>query len=204
MLGNIAGEMGFPIRMAAANLWLFRPLLLRALSKNPITNAMIRSTFAATMSRAGNAPNVLPQKAKITVNVRLLSGDHVDQVEAYIRELAEEVIPAAAGSLSIEQQAPAEPSPISPTDSRVYRRLVSLSGEMFPQAVTTPYLVLGGTDARKYAPVSGNIYRFTPIQVTGEEKNTVHSTNESISIDNYEKMIRFYERFIEDFDKNIS
>jgi carboxypeptidase PM20D1 len=186
--------------MAAANLWLFRPLLLRGLSRNPITNAMIRTTFAATMARAGDAPNVLPQKARITVNVRLLSGDEVDQVEDHIRDLAEEVIPASSGSLSIEKQAPAEPSPVSPTDSRVYRHIVSLAGKMFPQAITTPYLVLGGTDARKYAVISDNIYRFTPIQVTGEEKNTVHSANESISIVNYGRMIRFYERFIEDFD----
>jgi carboxypeptidase PM20D1 len=164
---------------------------------------MIRSTFAATMARAGDAPNVLPQKARVTVNVRLLSGDEVDQVEAYIRDLAEEVFSAAFVSFSIEKQAPAEPSPISPTDSQVYRRIASLAGEMFPQAVTTPYLVLGGTDARKYALISDNIYRFTPIQVTGEEKNTIHSANESISIVNYGRMIRFYERFIEDFDAGL-
>ena len=59
--------------------------------------------------------------------------------------------------------------------------------------IPTPYLVMGGTDARKYYNVCDNIYRFTPIWVTYEEKDTIHSHNESISVENYLRMIDFFE-----------
>jgi carboxypeptidase PM20D1 len=198
MLRNIAGEMGFMVRMAVANLWLFRPLLLGILAKNPATNAMIRSTFAATMAKASDAANVLPQKAKITVNVRLLGGDTTDQVAAYIQETARAASPSMA--LSIVKQTPAEPSQVSPADSRVYRYLAGLVGELYPQAITTPYLVMGGTDARKYYNICDNVYRFTPVLITDEEKNTTHNTNESITTANYSRMIHFFKRFIQGFD----
>ena len=52
---------------------------------------------------------------------------------------------------------------------------------------------MGGTDARKYYNVCDNIYRFTHIWVTDEEKDTIHSHNESISVENYLRMIDFFE-----------
>jgi carboxypeptidase PM20D1 len=195
MLRTIACEMGFVVRMAMANLWLFRPLLLRVLSRNAATNAMVRTTFAATMSRAGDAPNVLPQKAAATVNVRLLHGDTLDSVEAHFRHLAGD--PA----LAVRRGADVEASARSPVDSALFRRLQSLIAEVYPAAITTPYLVMGGTDSRKYYPVCDNVYRFTPILVSNDEKNTMHSTNESLSIANYGRMIYFFTRFIEGFDE---
>ncbi|MDR3276291.1 MAG: M20/M25/M40 family metallo-hydrolase [Treponema sp.] len=207
MLRNIAGEMGFLVRMAVANLWLFRPLLLRIFSANPVTNSMVRSTFAATMARASDAANVLPQKAAVTVNVRLLPGDTVDAVEGYFRGLAGKVPGAVKGrpgtDISIKTLVPAEASKISPAGGEtgpVYEYLEKLIGEFFPNAISSPFLVMGGTDARKYYRVSDQVYRFTPVLVTDAEKNTAHNTNEYITIENYGRMILFYERFIEGFD----
>jgi acetylornithine deacetylase/succinyl-diaminopimelate desuccinylase-like protein len=36
------------------------------------------------------------------------------------------------------------------------------------------------------------------VLVSNDEKNSMHSTNESLSVANYGRMIRFYERFIEE------
>ncbi|GHV81530.1 carboxypeptidase S [Spirochaetia bacterium] len=191
MIRNIAGEMGFAVRMAAANLWLFRPVLLKILSKNPSTNALIRTTFAVTMAKASDAPNVLPQKAEAVVNVRLLSGDTTDSVAAHFRHIG--------GGLpfKLEKLTPTEPSAISPASGAVYEKLAKTIAEIYPNALASPYLVMGGTDSRKYYGVCDNIYRFTPVLVNNDEKNTMHGTNESISIANYGRMIRFFVRFIE-------
>ncbi|GHU84721.1 peptidase M20 [Spirochaetia bacterium] len=191
MLRNIAGEMGFAVRMAVSNLWLFRPLLLKILSGSPSTNAMIRTTFAATMAKASDAANVLPLKAEVTINARLLSGDTVESVASYLKTLG------SALQFTVEEITPAEPSAISPASGAIYEHIKATIAEIYPNALTTPYLVMGGTDSRKYYNVCGHIYRFMPVQVTNDEKNTMHSTNESISIANYGRMIRFFERFIE-------
>jgi carboxypeptidase PM20D1 len=194
LLRSIAGEMGFVTRMAAANLWLFRPVLLKALTGNPATNALVRTTFAATMARASDAANVLPQRVQATVNVRLLPGDTVAGVAAYLKE--------AGGNpdLGVEHPLAAEPSKTSPTDSAVYQKIAQRVQSLLPGVIVTPYLVTGGTDARKYYPVSDNIYRFTPLLVSNEEKDAVHNTNESVSVENYGRMIVFFRQLIETFD----
>ncbi|MDR3146653.1 MAG: M20/M25/M40 family metallo-hydrolase [Treponema sp.] len=194
MLRNIAGEMGFMVRMAVANLWLFRPLLLLILGRNPITNAMIRSTFAATMARASDAANVLPQRARAVINVRLLPGDTVAAVAEHFKKLGKG-LPLSIRTLEAE-----EASPVSPVEGPLYDRVTGLIAEIYPGALATPYLVMGGTDARKYYRVCDHVYRFTPLLVTREEQNTVHGTNESISIANYSRMIYFYRRLIGGYD----
>ncbi|MDR1410693.1 MAG: hypothetical protein LBI91_00645, partial [Spirochaetaceae bacterium] len=71
---------------------------------------------------------------------------------------------------------------------------------VFPGVISSPYLVMGGTDARKYYKVCDHVYRFTPMLVTDEEKNTAHNTNESVTVANYGRMIHFFVRFVEGFD----
>jgi carboxypeptidase PM20D1 len=203
MLRNIAGEMGFAVRMAVANLWLFKGLLLKVLGANPVTNAMARSTFAVTMARASDAANVLPQKAAVTVNVRLLPGDTVEAVKTWFRDLALRALPPVNGKegagIAINTLVPAEASKVSPSSGPLYDYLAALIGSIYPNALVSPYLVMGGTDARKYYSVCDNVYRFTPAIVTDAEKNTTHNTGEYISIENYGRMILFYQRFIEGF-----
>ena len=58
---------------------------------------------------------------------------------------------------------------------------------------------LGGTDARKYDIVSKNIYRFTPVQVTKNERDAMHNVNERISIENLGRAITFYTTFIQNY-----
>jgi len=197
MLRNIAGEMGFAVRMAMANLWLFRPVLLGILAKNPTTNALIRTTFAATMAKASDASNVLPLSTQVTVNVRLLPGDTV----ALVREHFEGLAAARGIAVSIRESIPEEASAVSPVNTPLYERLIALTREFYPGAIPTPYLVMGGTDSRKYHVLTNAIYRFTPTQITDVQKATIHGTNESISIENYARMIHFFKRFIKDYDE---
>jgi carboxypeptidase PM20D1 len=192
-LRGISGDMNFKVRMAISNLWLFKPLLLHILSKDPTTNALVRTTFAATMANAGSAHNVLPRRAEFNLNVRLLHGDTSAQVEDYIRKLAGNL------PIHIETNQVAEASQVTPASGKVYDTLTGLIGELYPGIVTAPYVMLGGTDSRKYYNVCSNVYRFTPIQITNAENSTMHNTNESITIDNYARMISFYEKFIKKF-----
>jgi carboxypeptidase PM20D1 len=191
MLNSVSREMGFFVRLAVKHLWLFGGLLKKILAKSPETNSMIRTTFAATMAKASDASNVLPLSARACINVRLLEGDTIDSVTAYLKKLA--------GGIPIEIHVPAgaEATPASPTDGAFYSALAALIGERFPGALIAPYLMSGGTDSRKYSPVCDRIYRFTPIQVTNEEKDTVHNVNERISVEGYLGMIKFFETFIE-------
>jgi carboxypeptidase PM20D1 len=192
MLQSLAGEMGFVVRMAMANLWLFKPLLLGILARGPVTNALVRTTCAATMAQASDAMNVLPQTTRFNVNVRILQGDTIASVKEHFERLARE----AGIEAHIEPFIAEEPTAAAPVDSAFYETLETLASEFYPSALIVPYLMAGGTDSRYYSVLSDNILRFTPSHITDEERATIHSTNEALSVANYGRMIAYYEQLI--------
>ncbi|MDR2380925.1 MAG: M20/M25/M40 family metallo-hydrolase [Bifidobacteriaceae bacterium] len=192
MLRNVAGEMGFGTRLVMANLWLFRPLLVRKLAADPTTNAMVRTTFAVTMASASDAANVLPQTSRFVVNVRILPGDTTEDVRRHFAGLiARTGFPAVA-----EPLLETEPSPASRPGSDFYRSIEQLIHEFYPSALVTPYVMVGGTDARRFHALSENVLRFTPFHLTGEDLGRLHNANESLSWANYGRMIAFYESLL--------
>ncbi|MDR2378027.1 MAG: M20/M25/M40 family metallo-hydrolase, partial [Bifidobacteriaceae bacterium] len=192
MLRNLSGEMGFAMRLAMANLWLFRPLVVRALAAGPTTNALVRTTFAVTMASAGEAPNVLPQTSRFCVNARVLTGDSPQSVRRHFEEL----IARAGIEATVEPMLEQGASPVSPSDSEFFRGVERLINDLYPSALVSPYLVVGGTDARRFHALSDNVLRLTPIHLHDRELAQLHGTDESISFDDYGRMIAFYERFL--------
>jgi carboxypeptidase PM20D1 len=62
----------------------------------------------------------------------------------------------------------------------------------FPGVIVAPYLVVGGTDARHYASLTKNVYRFNPFTMTPDAMRLAHGTDERISIANLATAVRFY------------
>ena len=50
-------------------------------------NAMVRTTMAMTMAKAGSAMNVMPQEASVYVNVRILPGDTFEDVLHHMKKV---------------------------------------------------------------------------------------------------------------------
>lgn len=166
------------------------PIINPLLSKNSTTNSMIRTTMACTMTGGGDAPNVLPQKAWTIVNLRILQGDSVDSTIDHIKKVNQGI------DLEIEKLLVEEPSQISSIDSESYKILGGIINQMYPEAIVVPYLMVGGTDSRKYLELCNNIYRFAAMELTKKDHSTIHSTNERISIKNFSNMISFYTKFL--------
>ena len=67
-------------RVVLSNQWLLGPLLLDRLVHAPATNALVRTTTAATMIAGGIKENVLPGEATAVINFRILPGDTIASV----------------------------------------------------------------------------------------------------------------------------
>ena len=157
-LTNIGGEMNFTSRMAIANQWLLKPVLLSFLEKAPASNALVRTTTAITMAKGSDAPNVLASEATVTVNFRILPGNTVAQVLEHVDKICKDY------QVKTEIISQREPSGISPIQVRGYEIIGQTLSQIYPQAITTPYITIGGTDAYKYQIVSDNIYRLLPYE----------------------------------------
>ncbi|MGH8728161.1 MAG: M20 family peptidase, partial [Burkholderiales bacterium] len=191
LFDHIGPEMPFLRRAVFANLWLFSPFVERRLAQAPATNAAIRTTFAATIFQAGTRENVLPAKASATVNFRLLPGDSVDEVISKVREIIDD------DGIDVQILGKAfEPSPVASAESAAYAHLARTIRAMFTQAIVAPYLVPGATDARHYAPLAENVYRFLALPLTSEDLKRFHGVNERIALDDYARLVGFYHELI--------
>jgi carboxypeptidase PM20D1 len=66
----------------------------------------------------------------------------------------------------------------------------------FPAVLTSPFLLIGGTDSKHFHDISPAIVRFSP--VSGAEG--FHGVNERISLQSYRRSIWFYEQLIRDLN----
>jgi carboxypeptidase PM20D1 len=185
-------EMGLAGKVVFANLWLFRPLVERRLSSQPNTSAVLRTTTAVTIIEGGVKENVLPTRARAVVNFRLLPGDNIAAVTDHVHR----VIGDARVTVKRHGDSAWEASPVSGTTSRGFRLVQQTIRQVFPDAVVAPSLVLGATDARHYAGLTKDIYRFLPQRTGREELKRYHGTDERISLDNYAGAIAFYYELI--------
>ncbi len=193
MLDRLAPEMDGLNRVLIANRWLTEPLLLRRFAKKQATNAMTRTTTAPTMFNAGVKENILPSEARAVVNFRLLPGDTMAELTEHIREtIDDETIEFVQSS-----HFGGEASPVSEINAPAYRLIERTAGEVFPEAVVAPGLVLGATDARHYLGVYENRYNCLPLPVTPEDISRFHGMDERIEVADYARLLQFYIRLLE-------
>lgn len=193
LLEYVGPEMPFPFKMVFANLWLTKGLLKYQFSQSPASSALIRTTTAPTIIRAGLKDNVLPSTAEAKINFRILPGETVESVLAQVRKtISDDRVKVEQDNTSFGEN----PSPVSSTNTFGFRVIQKSILEVFPNAIVAPALVIGATDSRHYTSVSDNIYRFLPIQLSNEDLSRFHGKDERVSVENYKNAIRFYRQLI--------
>ena len=190
MLKTVAQHKRGIQRLVMGHPEVFAPLIKKSMLKNRQTAAMLRTTMAFTMASGGSAHNVLPQTASCTVNVRLLQGD---TVEGVLDSLRSHGIPFEVNNIQVSEATRA-----SDIEAEGMRHLCRCIAAVFPGAVATPYLMVGGTDCRHYEQVADNCYRFLPARVTEEELGLMHGRGEYVSVENLATMISFYTLFLQE------
>jgi carboxypeptidase PM20D1 len=174
-----------------ANEWLFRPLILRQLAADHLTNAMIRTTVAPTMLRGSDKDNVLPTIAEAVLNLRLLPGDTIESAITHLgRVIGDDRVRMEPVGIAVDS------SPVSPAGVPEFELLARTIRQIRPDVTVAPYLVIGATDARHFVEVSGNVYRFLPFDVPRGDVAGMHGTNERLAVDAYADGIRFYRQLI--------
>ena len=188
MFSYLASEMPFTQRMMVANQWLFGGLLMSSLTASRSTNPMVRTTTAATVIHAGIKDNVLPTTATALVNFRVRPGETGREVITHARK----VIRDPNVEIDFYGDLVTDPSPVASIDGIGFRAVERAVRTIYPEVLVSPGLTLEATDSRHYIPVADNVYHFVPIWFMRNDIGRVHGTNERLSVDNLEKIIKFY------------
>jgi carboxypeptidase PM20D1 len=177
---------------------LFWPILHRRLSADPSMDALIRTTQAVTILRAGEKENVIPHQARAVINLRLLPGESSQSARERIERIARKNLPRpfTLKAEFLEGTTRSEPVPESRPEGALWKIIEESIREVCPSAVVAPFLVVVYTDSRKFVDLTACIVRLLPMVLGSSELARIHAFDERISLENYGRMIRFYGSFI--------
>ncbi|MGO1236368.1 M20/M25/M40 family metallo-hydrolase, partial [Microbacterium gubbeenense] len=154
-------------------------LVFAALGGEPA--ALVRTTIAATLQDGGSAANVLPASASVTFNLRLISGE---TVESAARRVARRVRDASV-RVSVEEGS--DPTPLSPADGPAFDAIAAAVGATYSDATATPYLMMQASDSRHFHAISPHVYRFAPLEMSAEQRASIHGVGERVEASSLEK-----------------
>ena len=178
-------------RVIFANIRLFLPVLdLLCKKSGGELNALMRTTVAFTQMKGSDASNVIPPHASMVSNVRL---NPADTVESAIERLKKTVNDE---EVRIEVLDGMDPSRISTTDCPEWQAVASAVASTWKGCIVAPYLMVQCSDSRSWGRLSDRVYRFSAMDLTQEERATIHGNNEHIRIDCLCRSAEFYIRLM--------
>ncbi len=189
LMESIPPLMPFSQRFFVGNLWLFSPLVKRILLAKPQSAAMMRTTTAPTIFQAGAKDNVLPPNARAVVNFRIRPGETVEGViQRVTRVIGDTLVHVKAIGFR------SEPSPLSDYSGAAFATVAATVRQTLGSRapLVAPYLVMGGTDARYWAPHSRLVFRFNPFPFELDALTRVHGTNERVPVQGFADGVRYY------------
>ena len=191
MFDTLGRHSTFLYRMIFANLWAFGWVLdlLGRLSGGEM-NALMRTTSAFTQMEGSNARNVIPTEATMVANMRLNPADSVQGVLARLRKVVND------DRIEITALESFEPSRVSTTDCEGWQKVSAAVAETWRGCIVAPYLMVQCSDSRHYGRISDRVYRFSAMDLTAQERSTIHGHNERIRLETACRAVEFYIRLM--------
>ena len=191
MFNNLGRHSSFLYRMIFANLWCFGGILNGICKKSGgELNALVRTTVAFTMMDGSKAPNVIPPTASMTANLRLNPQDTIASATEYIKQTISDP------DIKLEIGSSMEPSPISRIDCEGWTRVKNAVEGTWRDAIVTPYLMVQCSDSRHYGEISDKVYRFSAMDLTVDERHSIHGNNEHIRLEVIGRAVEFFIRIM--------
>lgn len=191
MFDTLGRHSSFLYRMIFSNLWCFSGVLDSLCKKSGgELNALMRTTVAFTRMSGSKTSNVIPPEAAMVSNIRLNPEDTMDSALEYIRN--------AAGHPEVEitKIQGMNPSPVSETNCPAWDKVARAVASTWKGALVSPYLMVQCSDSRHYGKISDHVYRFSAMDLTSEERGTIHGNNERIRVETAQRAVEFYIRLM--------
>jgi acetylornithine deacetylase/succinyl-diaminopimelate desuccinylase-like protein len=147
----------------------------RLYAVSPVHNSTVRTTCVATKVDAGHADNALPQRARATVNCRILPGEPIAEVQATLQRVV------ADDKIKITRIGDGVDGPMPPMTPVLMTAVEEISNAMWPGVPVVPTMSTGGTDGRFLNNAGIWTYGISGM-FHGPEGSGAHGLNEHIRV----------------------
>lgn len=181
----LGGETGAAMRRLVAN-----PRDAQAaaiVSRDYSNNSRLRSTCVATLLEGGHAMNALPQRARATVNCRILPEETRAEVQARIVDAVNDT----GVKVTVERED--SNSPASPLTPELLRALDATTQEVFPGVPVVPTMSTGATDGAYFRAAGIPVYGVSGLFY--KEPNA-HGMNEKVESEAFYQGLEFMYRLV--------
>ena len=165
------------------------PAAAERLSQNVRLNALLRTTCVATLISGGHAENALPQRARATIQCRMMPGD----TEADVRARLVGALNDPAVSVTLD--APPIVSPESPPTPQIMEKIAALAHSMWPGVPLVPTMATGFSDDRQTRNAGIPSYDVSGVFQDVDE-NRAHGRDERVGVRAFDESVEFTYRLI--------
>lgn len=159
------------------------------LSKTVRYNAELRTTCVATLISGGHAENALPQRAKATIQCRMMPNDTAANVQAtLVRVLADPKIALSVDTAPIV-------SPESPPTPEVMGRVAPVIHGMWPNVPIVPTMATGFSDGRQTRNAGIPTYDVGGMWEEAGE-NRAHGRDERVGVQAFDESVEYAYRLM--------
>jgi acetylornithine deacetylase/succinyl-diaminopimelate desuccinylase-like protein len=162
------------------------------LSQNVRLNAQLRTTCVATLISGGHAQNALPQRAKATIQCRMMPGDTVENVQTLLTNTL------ADPGISITLDAPPVLSPESLPTREIMDKAGKVVHSMWPNVPIIPTMASGFSDGRQTRTAGIPTYDLSGLWADVDD-NRAHGRDERIGVREFDESVEYTYRLMKAF-----
>ncbi|THH01774.1 hypothetical protein EW145_g6858 [Phellinidium pouzarii] len=204
--------------------------LEKTIAEDRMLKSFVGTTHAIDLIEGGVKTNALPEQAWAVVNHRIATQSSVAAIKEHDTKLLAKLAKSfnltynafglnlhngRSGTLTLSDafDTALDPAPITPTDSAAYKLLSGTIRATYNSArgfanneeiQVAPGIMTGNTDTRYYWKLTQHIFRYNHHNLfsSGSIPGGVHTVNESIVVDDFLEMIRFFATLILNVDES--
>jgi acetylornithine deacetylase/succinyl-diaminopimelate desuccinylase-like protein len=165
------------------------PAALERLSAATETNILLRTTCIATMIEGGHAENALPQRARATIQCRVIPGETPESVQSAL------ALAMGDPSLKFTTLTAANLSPESALSPRVLGVVERVVKEMWPDVIVLPQMSPGASD-NVFTRAAGMPTYGVDAMFDDLDDARAHGRDERIGVATFEQEVEFTYRLM--------
>ena len=157
-------------------------------------NAQLRTTCVATLLSGGHAENALPQRAKATIQCRMMPGDTADHVKEQLVTVLKD------SRITVTMDAPPIVSPESPPTPQMMAKATKVIHSMWPGVPIVPTMATGFSDDRQTRNAGMPSYDLSGMWIDAAE-NRAHGRDERVGVRDFDECVEFTYRLVKEMSR---